>query len=80
MSEIARTRLQAASLVIATAVTVSGWVWVLAGDRRMALAAVEQHEVRLKAVEQDQRQSNSAIAEIKADVRWIRHLLERQHD
>jgi hypothetical protein len=78
MSEQLRTRLQAATFIVASAITVSGWVWVLAGDRRVAHSTLDQHESRLKAVELDQRQSASAIAEIKTDVRWIRQMMEHR--
>ena len=79
MSHLERKRLTLtiASLVVAWSVTVIGAVWAASANQASVAGQVQantrstaDHEARLRVLERQ-------IAEIAADVRWIRQTLER---
>jgi hypothetical protein len=79
MSDIIRIRMQWVLLAITLAVSASGWVSVLAADRRLSVEQIHQHEHRLQKLEKAREISESQLVEIRTDVRWIRQELQRRH-
>ncbi len=78
MSDIIRIRLQWVLLAITLAISASGWVSVLAADRRSTTDQVSQHENRLQKLEKAREINESQLIEIRTDVRWIRQELQRR--
>jgi len=70
---------------LATAgITIGGWIWVLAGERAIAQARLAELRADVAAIEAGnaKRDERSAaiqllLAELRADVRWIRQELDK---
>jgi len=78
MSDIIRIRLQWILLAITLAVSATGWVSVLAADRRSTEEQITQHDHRLQKLEKAREINESQLIEIRTDVRWIREELQRR--
>lgn len=56
--------------------TVIGWIALAAGDRRELVNARKDHERRIDVLEKSSRATDVTIAEMRNDVKWIRHQME----
>lgn len=78
MSDIVRVRLQWILLAITLVISAGGWISVLAGDRRVVIQQLSQHDAKLSQLETARQHNESQLVEIRTDVRWIRQAIERQ--
>ncbi len=65
--------------LVAALWTVLGVVWAAAADRAAVIEGQAVHTERLDDHEQRLRRIETTTTEIGADVRWIRHTLERNN-
>lgn len=71
------TIIQTVIMVGSVIITVIWGYFTFSAKAEMALAEVQKIEVRVKMVEEKQAKTSADIAEMKADIRWIKDHLQK---